>query len=67
MIRFVQIALLLAVMIPLGMAVNWGHGLLPNEAKWFLGGVPLGIGICYAFWMWDNRIRQREGAGRRGD
>lgn len=66
MIRLVQIALLIAVMAPIAWAIKSGHAMLPDEAKWFVGGIPVGIAICYAFWMWDNRIRQREG-GRSGD
>jgi len=67
LIRIVQIALLLAVMIPLGMAIRWGVTGLPERGKDIGFGVVIGIAICYAFWMWDNRIRQREGADRRGD
>jgi hypothetical protein len=48
MIRFVQIALLIAVMIPVAWAIKSGHAMLPNEAKWLVGGVPLGMAIMLA-------------------
>lgn len=62
MIRFVQIALLIAVVVPFAWLVKSGHGMMSEEMKWFASGIPVGIAICYAFWMWDNR--QREGSNR---
>lgn len=67
MIRIVQIALLIAIIVPFGMLVSAGHGMLPNEAKWLLAGIPIGVGLSMFLDKWDRSIRQREGAGRRGD
>lgn len=59
MIRIVQTALLLAIVIPFGIAVRWADGQLPQRVQDVLTGVPIGMAICYALWMWDNRIKQR--------
>jgi hypothetical protein len=65
MIRLVQIALLLAIIIPFGIAVRWGVEGLPEAARWFGAGIPVGMAIMLALNAWDRR--QRDGAGRRGD
>lgn len=65
MIRIVQIALLIAIVIPFGMLVRYGVEGLGQRGLDFGSGIVVGIVICYAFWMWDNRTRQ--GAGNRGD
>lgn len=67
MIRLIQIALLLAVIIPFGMAVRWGVEGLGQRGLDFGTGIGVGMMICYALWMWSDRIRQRDGVGRRGD
>jgi hypothetical protein len=63
-IRFVQIALLLAIVIPFAWLVKSGHGMLSSEMKWFFGGVPAGMAIMLALNAWDKRIRQRSGSRR---
>ncbi len=67
MTRLIQIALLLAIIIPFGMAVRWGVEGLGQRGLDFGTGIVVGIMICYALWMWSDRIRQREGGERRGD
>lgn len=61
--RIIQFALLLAIIIPFGWMVRWGVNRLPEAAVWFGAGIPVGIAICYALWMWDNRIKERQSRG----
>ncbi len=65
LIRLIQIALLLAIIIPFGMAVRGGVGTLSDY--WLDMGIAalVGFGTCFALWRWDERIRQREGDDRR--
>ena len=67
MIRLVQVALLLAIVIPFGMAVRAFHAGIGDSGRDIWTGIVIGFLICYALWKWDERIRQREGADRRGD
>lgn len=59
MIRLIQIALLLAIIIPFGMAVRWGVGMLSDY--WLDMGVAalVGFGACYALWQMDNRAKRQ--------
>ncbi len=61
--RLVQIVLLFAIMIPFGIAVQWGVNLLPRDLALVAGGIPIGIGIAYALWCWDDRIKERQSRG----
>ena len=61
--RLVQIALLIAIVIPFGMAVRWVDGQLPTRIQDVLTGIPIGIAICYALWRWDDRIKERQSRG----
>lgn len=63
MIRLVQIALLLAIIIPFGMAVRWGVGELPSAAVWFGAGIPAGMAISMLLDKWDRRIKERQSRG----
>lgn len=63
MIRIVMIVALIAIIIPLGIAVKWGTALLPESASWFLAGVPVGMAIMLALDAWDKR----QSADKRGD
>lgn len=64
MIRWVQIALLLAVMIPFAWVVKSGVRGLSDY--WLDLGVAALIGflLCFMLWRWDERIRQRSGNSR---
>ncbi len=64
MIRFVQIALLVAIVVPFAWMVKAGVAELSPRWLDFASGIPVGIAICYAFWRWDDRIRQRSGNSR---
>lgn len=61
--RIVQIALLLAIVIPFGVAVRWGVSRLSDY--WLdLGFAALiGFALCYALWRWDDRIKERQKRG----
>lgn len=63
MSRLIYIALLLAIIIPFGMAVRWGVDQMPEAGGWFGLGLLMGILITYALWMWDNRIKERQSRG----
>ena len=63
-IRIVQIALLIAIIIPFGVAVRWGVERLGQRGLDFGSGIVLGLRIGYALWRWDERIKERH---RRGD
>ena len=65
MIRLIQIALLLAIMIPFGMAVRAFHAGISDSGRDIWTGMLIGFAICYALWRWDERIRQREGDDKR--
>lgn len=65
MIRVVQIALLLAIVIPFGMAVRAGVHSLSDYWKDMAFAGLVGFILCFALWRWDERIRQREGGDRR--
>lgn len=67
MIRFVQIALLVAVMIPVAWAIRSATSTLPDAASWLLAGIPIGMALMMALNAWDRRIRQRAGEGSRSD
>lgn len=67
MTRLIQIALLLAIIIPFGMAVRAFHDGLPDSGRDVWTGIVIGFLLCYALWRWDERTRQRDGADRRGD
>lgn len=59
MIRVVQIALLLAVVIPFGIAVRWGvDSMTPYWRDMAFAGL-VGFCLCYALWHWDTRSRRR--------
>lgn len=62
MIRVIQIALLLAVMIPFAWLVKSGTANLSPRWLDFFGGVWVGLIICYGLWRWDDR--QRAGNSR---
>ena len=62
--RVAQVGLLFAVVIPFAIMVRWADGQLPQRIQDVLTGVPLGIAICYGFWRWDARIKERH---RRGE
>jgi hypothetical protein len=64
MIRIIQIALLLAVMIPFAWMVKSGVRGLSDY--WLDIGVAAVAGflVCFALWRWDERIRQRSGRSR---
>ena len=61
--RLVQIALLLAIVIPFGMAVRWGVGNLGQRGLDFGSGIVVGLVIAYALWRWDDRIKERQKRG----
>ena len=63
MTRLIQFAILLASIIPFGMAVRWGGDQLPERAKDVSFGIFLGILIAYALWRWHERIKERQGRG----
>lgn len=69
MIRIVQIALLIAAVITLGMALKALHAGISDSGRDIWTGIVIGFLICYALWRWDDRIRQRDGKsgnGKRG-
>lgn len=59
LIRFIQIALLFAVMIPFAWMVKWTDAQLPARLQDVLTGVPIGMAIMLALNAWDRRIRRR--------
>lgn len=63
--RLIQLALLLAVIIPFGWAVSVGVKGLGQRGLDFGSGVVIGMIVCYAFWLWDDRVRQRGDESRR--
>ena len=63
MIRAIQIALLLAVIVPFAWAVKSGVSMLPRDLVMIGAGIPIGLGLSMLLDKWDARIRQRDGTG----
>jgi hypothetical protein len=63
-IRVFQLALLLAFIIPFGMAVRYGVESLSDNWRFFGFGIVVGIGISMLLDRWSDRIRQRAGSAR---
>lgn len=61
--RLIQIVLLFAIIIPFGMAVQWGVESLPDRGKDIGFGIVIGLWIAYALWCWDDRIKERQSRG----
>lgn len=63
MIRLIQIALLLAIIVPFGIAVRWGVGSLSDY--WLDMGVAalIGFAACYGLWQWNDRQRENSSRG----
>lgn len=59
MIRLVQIALLLAIIIPFGVAVRAGVEMLPRDLIMFGAGIPAGVGLSMLLDAWDRRRKAR--------
>lgn len=66
MIRIVQLALLIAIVVPFGMAVRAGVHSLSDYWKDMAFAGLVGFMLCFVLWWWDKRIRQREGDDKRG-
>jgi hypothetical protein len=58
-IRFFQIALLLAIIVPFSWAVKSGVMSLSKYHLDLATAALVGFILCYALWRWDERIRQR--------
>lgn len=59
MIRIVQFALLLAIIIPFGILVRAGvDSLTPDWRDTLFAGL-VGFCLCYALWHWDTRPGRR--------
>lgn len=67
MIRVFMVAALLAVIIPFGLFTRSVVAGFSQRGIDFASGVVVGLVLCYAFWLWDERIRQREGSRSRSD
>lgn len=63
MIRLIQIALLLAIIIPFGWAVKWGVMSLPEYWRDMGFAALVGFFLCWLLWQWDNRIKERQSRG----
>ncbi len=61
--RVIQIALLLAIIIPFGIAVRWGVEMLPRDLVMIGAGVPIGLAIGMALDRWSARIKERQKRG----
>lgn len=63
MIRLIQIALLLAIIIPFGMAVRWGVGSLSDYWRDMAFAGLVGFVLCYGLWHWSDRQRENSSRG----
>lgn len=61
--RSLQFALLLAIVIPFGMAVKWGVGNLDQRGLDFGSGIVVGLLLGLALWRWEDRIKERQKRG----
>lgn len=59
MIRFVQIALLIAIILPFGALVKSVVSGLSSYHLDLAVAALVGFCLCYGLWRWDERIRQR--------
>lgn len=56
--RFVQAALLFAIMVPVLMAAKFAVSLLDQRGLDVSTGVIVGMALMFGLWRWDERLRR---------
>jgi hypothetical protein len=63
--RLTQIALLIAIIVPFGLAVRAFQQSLGQSGNDIWLGVVIGFVLCFCLWKWDDKIKERAAQGKR--